>query len=170
MSQYENKILQSAISFMNQRNIVISVLMYDGLMIEGNFYEDENLINELTTFVNTQFLNLNMQWKYKPHSTAVKIPDNIEVEYIKPQDPSNKEIRKHELLPECNNIKKELDTRIIEFEKNHCKIKNKGLYLHSYLNSEGSDVIQFLTYKQLTENYRDEQNAFNRYNLDNVFC
>jgi hypothetical protein len=166
MSQFENKILQSAISFINQRNIVITALMFDGLMIEGNFYEDEILLNELTTFVNTQFLNLNMQWKYKPHSDTIKIPDNIDTEYIEQDEPSKEDVKKQELLEQSTNIKKQLDNRVIEFEKNHCKIKNKGLYLHNYINSEGSDVIQFLTYKQITENYRDLEIAFNRYHLD----
>lgn len=166
MSKYENEILQSAISYINSKNINISALMFDGFMVEGNHYEDRSLLQELIIFCNSKFPNLNLVWNYKPHCTELVIPADIDAEYVEHEKPSIEELQKQESLEKVTKLINSLNKRTTEFELNHCKITNKGLYIHEYINSEGSDVVQFLTFKQLTENYRDVEIAFNRYHLE----
>lgn len=45
MCYYENRILQVIIAELNNRNIEIASLMFDGLMIYGDYYNDlENAV------------------------------------------------------------------------------------------------------------------------------
>ena len=166
MSKYENEILQSAIIYINSKNITIAALMFDGLMVEGDYYEDRTLLEELSTFCNSKFPNLNLVWNYKHHCTELVIPMDIDAEYIEQPKPTIEELKKQESLQEVKRISESLNKRTTDFERHHCKITNKGMYIHEYTNSEGSDIVQFLTFKQLTENYRDVEIAFNRYHLE----
>lgn len=81
---YENKILQEVISVCNKKNIEICALMFDGIMMYGNYYENTDLLNEITNYVNSQFQELNMVFTYKEHSESIKMPEIIiEDEYIR---------------------------------------------------------------------------------------
>lgn len=51
LCMYENNILQEIIKYLNEMNIEIAVLMFDGLMIYGNYYEDNNLLNDIKKVV-----------------------------------------------------------------------------------------------------------------------
>ena len=48
---YENKILHHAIDFITKKNIEIAVLMFDGLMIYGDYYNDTKLLTDITNYV-----------------------------------------------------------------------------------------------------------------------
>jgi hypothetical protein len=158
---YENKILQSAISFMNSKQIEIAVLMFDGMMIYGNFYEDISLLQGLNDFCNSTFLGLNLQWQFKPHCADIKPPTDLEISI--PLSEKELKLQKQNELVEKITI--ELQTREAEFEKTHCKIINKGLYLHEYIDEYGHKVFNLLTPKQLADNYEHLDMAFNRYKL-----
>jgi len=83
---YENKILQEALSILNQKHIEIGVLMFDGIMPYGNFYNDDQLLYEITQFVETKFEGLNMKWSYKEHKTGIILmPEVLEVATSKQQ-------------------------------------------------------------------------------------
>ena len=115
---YENKILQSCISAINQKNnMEICALMFDGLMVYGYYYGNNELLNYIETFVNNQFPNLNMKWDFKEHNTEIQIPDDFIItkseEMIKAEQEAN--------MLKINNL-------IEEFEKTHLKIINKGMY------------------------------------------
>lgn len=75
LCMYENKILQIAMSVCNQNNIEVSAPMFDGLMPYGE--HDEDLLDEIQTFVDQQYPDLNMQWAIKPHSTDIVMPDDF---------------------------------------------------------------------------------------------
>ena len=79
LCMYENKILQSAISAINQKGYKICALMFDGVMPYGDFYGNEEFLAHITGHVNKEFEGLNMVWAYKPHDTTIKLPDDFEI-------------------------------------------------------------------------------------------
>jgi hypothetical protein len=111
---YENKILQKVISICNSKQIEICALMFDGLMMYGNYYDDDELLLEITDGVNEEFDGLDMVFAYKEHSDVIKIPDDYEIKVDVPVTiPTGKSFR-------------EVAT---EFEKTICKIVNKGFFI-----------------------------------------
>ncbi len=127
---YENIILQHAIDFITSKSIEIAALMFDGLMIYGDYYKDKKLLEEVTEYVENNMVGLNMKWTYKEHSTELRVPDDfIFVEHLcKPE-------RAFEVLAE-------------EFEKTHLKVINKSLFIKHTDNN-----IIFLTQAQLKMSY-----------------
>ena len=119
LCMYENKILQECINIVTRQNIEICALMFDGLMVYGNFYENEQLLNLITNHVNEKFVGLNMQWSYKHHDTTIDPDDIPEFE------------RKEEDLAE-EAFRKIAD----EFEKNHAKIINREMFVR-----ESKDIV-----------------------------
>lgn len=77
LCSFENQILSCAIHTVNQRQIEIEVLMFDGLMVKGNFYENSELLEELRSYTESQFPSLDMQWAYKQHDTSIVMPDDF---------------------------------------------------------------------------------------------
>lgn len=75
---YENQILQHAIHVVNGRGIEIAILMFDGLMVYGDYYEDEALLKEITEYVESQMPDLNMKWAYKEHDTSMCVPEDFD--------------------------------------------------------------------------------------------
>lgn len=75
---YENIALQHAIHVINSRGIEIAILMFDGLMVYGDFYNDETLLNEITAYVEQQMVGLKMEWAYKAHDKTLNIPDDFD--------------------------------------------------------------------------------------------
>jgi len=83
---YENKILQSLISFLNQRQIDICSLAFDGLMMYDDYYGDEELLQEITAFIESKWDKLNMKWAFKQHATDIEMPDEWEVPVVEIPD------------------------------------------------------------------------------------
>jgi hypothetical protein len=106
---YENKILQEAISFINSKQIEICSLMFDGLMVYGNYYDNDELLVELADFVNGKFEGLDIVFTYKEHLTEIEIPDDY--------------------LPEIIEIEDTFEQIAEKFELTHCKINNKGFFI-----------------------------------------
>lgn len=75
---YENTILQHSIHVINNRGIEIAVLMFDGLMVYGNHYNDSSLLEEITLHVNSKMEGLNMKWSYKQLDDTLQIPDDFD--------------------------------------------------------------------------------------------
>ena len=133
MCYYENIILQHAIYIINKKNIEIAILMFDGLMIYGDYYKDDNLIQDITHYVEKQMNGLNMTWTYKEHNTELTVPDDFL--FVETQKPINKHERSFEYIAN-------------EFEKSHLKIINKSLFVQHTNNN-----ITFLTQGQLKISY-----------------
>ena len=75
---YENEILQEVIKCLNKQSYNIEVLMFDGLMISGNHYNNKALLTEIESHINSVFENLNMKFDYKQHDNSMIIPDDFE--------------------------------------------------------------------------------------------
>jgi hypothetical protein len=110
LCMYENKILQECINIINGQNIEICALMFDGLMVYGNFYENEELLQMITTRVNEKFYGLNMKWSYKHHDTTID-PDNIP------------ELKEEDLIEQA------FHKMSNNFEKTHAKIINREMFI-----------------------------------------
>lgn len=75
---YENEILNHAIHVINRKGIEISVLMFDGLMVYGDFYNNPELLDDIKKYVDEQMEGLNMKWAYKQHNDEFKIPEDFD--------------------------------------------------------------------------------------------
>lgn len=75
---YENEILQEVVKCLKNKSYNIEVLMFDGLMISGNHYNNKALLTEIESYINGVFENLNMKFDYKQHDNSMIIPDDFE--------------------------------------------------------------------------------------------
>lgn len=112
---FENKILQEVISICNKKQIEICALMFDGLMMYGNHYENTELLDEITNYVNSQFEGLNMVFAYKEHSENIVLPNDYQIK---------EEIKKVELK-----LEKSFEAVSADFELTHSKIINRGFFI-----------------------------------------
>lgn len=129
MCYYENIILQHAIHIIHSKGIEIAILMFDGLMIYGDYYNDYCLLDEIIHYVDKQMPDLNMKWVYKEHNTELTIPADFVEKTIVVSENSFECVAK-------------------EFEKNHLKIINKSLFV----KHDNNNII-FLTQGQLKMSY-----------------
>jgi hypothetical protein len=83
MCYYDNLILQEVISVINKKGIEICALMFDGLMVYGNFYENEELLREIENAVNEIFVGLNMEFDFKEHDNTIELPEEFDETNIK---------------------------------------------------------------------------------------
>lgn len=132
MCYYENIILQHAIHVINKKGLEIAVLMFDGLMVYGNYYKDKGLLEDITRYVENKMNGLDMIWTYKEHNTELKIPDDF---VFKQTVKNNKNENSFEYVAK-------------EFEKTHLKIINKSLFV----KHDNNNII-FLTQAQLKMSY-----------------
>jgi hypothetical protein len=130
---YENIILQHAIHIITTKSIEIAVLMFDGLMVYGNYYKDKNLLEDISEYVEKHMIGLNMKWDYKEHNTELCVPDDFV--FVEATSKTIKPERMFEFVAK-------------EFEKTHLKIINKSLFV-----KHNKDNIIFLTQAQLKTSY-----------------
>lgn len=141
---FENKILQEVHHVCNKNRLEAAAFMFDGLMVYGNFYGNQSLLDEIRAYVNSKFEGLNMIFAYKEHSQLIQVPDEFEI----------KQTNKREELQI-----KDFKTTANEFEKAHCKIINKGFFIKqeaeknvimskTHLNTS----YEHLTYQKLNKN------------------
>ncbi len=128
---YENIILQHAIHVINTHDIEIAILMFDGLMVYGNHYKNNDLLDEIESYVEKQMPGLHMKWAYKEHNMDLHVPDDFTVIDVKQ-----------------TNDHRTFDYVVSEFEKSHLKIINKSLYV----KHDNHNII-FLTQAQLKMSY-----------------
>lgn len=108
---YENIVLQHAIHVLNSKGIEIAILMFDGLMVYGDYYNNLELLQDIEEYVEEQMTGLNMKWAYKEHDNTLHIPDDYE-EAEDDKTDENKFLKKVE-----------------EFEETNAKIINKSFFV-----------------------------------------
>ena len=117
---YENIILQHAIHVLNTKGIEIAILMFDGLMVYGDYYADLSLLKDIEEHVERMMPNLGMKWVYKHHDTSLQIPEDF--------------------VPDS---KSEYDEWKTTFEKEWCKIRDTSTFIRKYnLNDKMIMVMQ----------------------------
>ena len=85
---YENRILQKMVKVLTKKGIEIMSLMFDGLMVYGNFYNDKALLAELELVTAKYGIKL----AYKPHSAELSLADVAEgAEEVEETDQSSAE-------------------------------------------------------------------------------
>ena len=114
---WENKILQSVVSVLNSKQIEICALMFDGLLIYGDYNKNTELITNIESKVAEDFEGLNMRFAYKEHSKMVLMPDDFTEE--SPEKLSVEDEKTFEYMS-------------AEFEKTHAKITNAGIFVKEY--------------------------------------
>lgn len=78
LCHFENIILQHLIDFLNKCQIEVAVPMFDGAEIYGDYYDDLDLLAEITKYITEKMPDLNMKWSYKEHNTELNIPDDFD--------------------------------------------------------------------------------------------
>ena len=84
----ENSILMKMKQMLIERGYIIRCLAFDGIMIDGNHYEDTNLLKLLENHINNEFEGLNMEFDYKEHDITIVIPidSKIDAKVMKDND------------------------------------------------------------------------------------
>jgi|SaaInlStandDraft_5_1057022.scaffolds.fasta_scaffold06661_3 phage/plasmid-associated DNA primase len=85
---YENLILQDMIYILKKEGKELAALMFDGCMINGNYYNNEgvNLIEKIEEYINNKWNCLNIKIKMKEHDNSIKIPEGWTPIYDKYND------------------------------------------------------------------------------------
>ena len=146
---YENNILQHVIHVINGKGLEIAILMFDGLMLYGNYYKDKDLLLEITHYVEKQMPGLDMKWAYKEHDNDLSVPEDFII--VKNTDKNNKHENSFEYVAK-------------EFEKTHLKIINKSLFV----KHDNNNII-FLTQAQLKMSYSHLSYDVSVYNEKGTF-
>jgi hypothetical protein len=74
LCKYENDVLQCMIDTITRKGIEIAILMFDGLMVYGDYYNNTGLLSDLERAIETKFPGLGMKLAYKPHDATMSIP------------------------------------------------------------------------------------------------
>ena len=140
LCKYENEILNTMINVIRKKNIEIHSLMFDGLMVYGDYYKDETLLNDIKTAVNNKYEGLNMCFSYKEHVDEIKVP-------------------KHFIANDVDNLINKLkedplyyDNYKIKFEKTHAKIISQSQFI-GYNNHTNS--YQYYKRQNLLDSYEN---------------
>lgn len=124
---YENIALGHAIHALNSIGIEIAVLMFDGLMIYGDHYDNMDLLTKINDYVESKMPGLRMKWCYKYHDESMSIPSDFNPDDVASDDYSEwKE----------------------KFELEYCKIINLASFIRVY-ETEGEIKHVFLSEKSL---------------------
>ena len=125
LCKYENEILQTMINVIRNKDIEIHSLMFDGLMIYGDYYKDDTLLNDIKEEVNNKYEGLNMCFSYKNHKDDIVIPKHFEA-----NDVDN-------LINKLKDDPLFYDNYKLKFEKTHAKIKSQSQFIgyNEYTNS-----------------------------------
>jgi hypothetical protein len=70
-------IINIVFDHLKAKNMEIMTLMFDGLLVYGNYYDDKQLLNDIEKIVEDNFKGLSMGFSYKSHESWFKMPDNF---------------------------------------------------------------------------------------------
>ena len=137
---FENKIIQEVLSICNRKQIEVCSLMFDGIMIYGDYYQDTELLDNITKTINEVFAGMDMAFAYKPHSPAIVMPDDYVpiVAVVVDVD-----------------VEKTFEVTSKLFEETHAKIINKGFFI-----KEDPDKITIMSKSHLITTYEHKVYEF----------
>ena len=70
--------LQAALHILNVKAIEVAIFLFDELMDNGDFYNDELLLKQITDYVAEQKPNSNKQWDLKKHDDTLLEPEDFD--------------------------------------------------------------------------------------------
>jgi hypothetical protein len=135
---YEDKILTTMIDYLTAMEYKIHSLMFDGLMIYGDHYDNNELLIELENQIE-QATEISMKLDFKQHSQVLTIPDDYE---------SPEETYKHTKA---------------DFELTNCKVGDKFVNVDSDSDMQIYALDGFRTLHmdmRLTKDPFDKENRF----------
>jgi hypothetical protein len=138
MCVYENKILQSLIGILNKKQIEVCALCFDGLLMYGDHYDNIELIKEIESTINAEYVGLNMKWAFKQHYSDLCLPDGWEP-----------------ALEMKISGGRDYDSVKRQFEETHLLISNKALFIRQ---TETDNIIMTKT-QLITSNERISYDA-----------
>ena len=109
LCHYENKFLQEMITYCNDNEIKICAYLFDGLLVYGNFYEDDKHLKTMATILSQKY-KIDMVLTYKQHDTSLSEAKLYDI---------NKDDEK---VLEYGAFKD-------KFEQTNCKIVNSSCYV-----------------------------------------
>ena len=121
---YENKIIQSVIGVLNPKQIEICSLMFDGIMVYGDHYDNVKLLSDIEERVKNDFNGLNMLFAFKSHSNKIILPDGY---ILKDAKKSVEELKNDPSF-------KLFESVCCDFETEHAKIINKSIFVKEFKN------------------------------------
>jgi len=122
LNHYENLILQDTVSFVRTKGLSVVALMFDGLMIDGDHYDNKELLMDIGGFINKKYEGLNIVWTYKPHDSDLSLPEGYEPEIKKKDD-------KEQLTAQSDADACDLVWNVV---KDNLKYSNKTLFYKKY--------------------------------------
>ena len=125
LCDFEAKLLEDMIFVLKENGLNPCVRMFDGCMVDGDYYENTEIISKIETYINDKWKNLNISVATKPHETTIpEIPDDYEM--------PTTVVNSGPLFPTFEEVCK-------QFEKSHAKIINKSVFIH-----ELDDEVMFM--------------------------
>ena len=114
---------------LKDNSLVPSVRMFDGCMVEGDHYDNPDIITKIETYINNKWKDLNIVVTTKPHETSIELPEDFEIPTA---------------IAACGAQYPTFEEVCIEFEKTHAKIINKSIFIY-----ELKDRVLFMKAEQL---------------------
>lgn len=155
----ENKMIGYVCEFMANNKIEVFAKCFDGILVYGDHYQNQQLLSDIAEYVESKMPNLNIQWAYKPHSNTIQMPEN----YTPPSIPS--------LLGEDILFTPEYLSWKAGFEAEWCKIRNTSTFVkrqydlngnfHSFVFKTKSDLIT--AYEEFSFTVIDQFNKPKKY-------
>jgi len=76
---FENQIIQCCIEMIQKTTkYTISTLMFDGFLLNGDHYNNRQLLRDLEIYIESLFPGINIKFSYKKHDDSIVIPDNFD--------------------------------------------------------------------------------------------
>jgi hypothetical protein len=143
LCKYENLILQELIHVANTNELEICAPMFDGLMIYGDYYNEQGdaIINQATELINNKYKNLNIVITLKEHNNSIVVPTDFEIPKLAPTI--------DEFVIQ-NGLQSKIYSTIKEsFEIQHFKIINKSIFIKLFEDNS----VSYMTKNELIVSY-----------------
>jgi len=142
---HENLILTAMYEYLVENDYTIHSLMFDGLMVYGNHYENKELLIEIEKYV-LEHTEFDMKMSYKHHDTTLTIPDEYETEnsiYLKAREEF--ELTNFKFIDNFVYINKKKDFAIKSIEKFKTIHQEKGAkFLQKWLEDPEKRSYEYM--------------------------
>jgi len=98
---------------MYEKQMEVATLVFDGCMVYGDHYDNNEILQEMERACEEAFPDLNMKWATKPHDTTIVMPEGWEPKPIEAEQENT-------------------ESFVVmsgEFEKTHAKIINSSMFV-----------------------------------------